>query len=378
MATIVTIASGDLISNSRADLNTNFSNLNSDKIETSALDTDTSLAANSDAKIATQKAVKAYVDTGGNSNASTTVRGIVEEATEAEAAAGTAAGATGARLFVNPSTLPNPTRVSLPAGQDLTAGDAVFAGGVNLVSNTPAIGASNGFGRAAAATQEKCAQSINESGALGGVMVITVRLGKTGSPTDNAVIQIQSDSAGSPSGSVLASGSVAAASITTTASDVTITLDTAVNFSAGTTYWLVFTRSGSGDSTNYYQAGGSVSTSYANGSAKYYSSSAWTGTVDAADLYFIVKNTAGSVFKTSAAVSATCAGFLGFVASTVSSGSTAAVITSGQVTGLSGLTAGSSYYLSNTAGAIATSAGTVTRKAGIATSTTTLVVTNIW
>lgn len=62
MSTIVTIAAGDQITNSRADLNTNFSNLNTDKIETSTLDTDTALTANSDAKIATQKAIKAYVD----------------------------------------------------------------------------------------------------------------------------------------------------------------------------------------------------------------------------------------------------------------------------------------------------------------------------
>jgi len=106
MSTIVTINGGDSISSSRANLNTNYSNLNADKIETSTLDTDTALAANSDTKIATQKAVKAYVDTGGNVNASTTQKGIVEEATSAEVTAGTAAGATGARLFVNPSTLP--------------------------------------------------------------------------------------------------------------------------------------------------------------------------------------------------------------------------------------------------------------------------------
>lgn len=62
MATITTINSTDLITNSRADINTNFANLNSDKIETSTLDTDTTLAANSDSKIATQKAVKAFVE----------------------------------------------------------------------------------------------------------------------------------------------------------------------------------------------------------------------------------------------------------------------------------------------------------------------------
>lgn len=105
MSTITTIQATDGISSSRTDINTNFSNLNSDKIETSYLDTDTTLAANSDTKIPTQKAVKAYVDAGGNVNASETTRGIVEEATDAEVTAGTATGSTGAKLFVTPAKL---------------------------------------------------------------------------------------------------------------------------------------------------------------------------------------------------------------------------------------------------------------------------------
>jgi hypothetical protein len=105
MATITTINGGDLPSNSRTDINANFANLNADKIETSTLDTDTTLAANSDDKIPTQKAVKAYVDAGGNVNASETARGIVEIATTAEIDAGTAVGGTGARLVVTPDAL---------------------------------------------------------------------------------------------------------------------------------------------------------------------------------------------------------------------------------------------------------------------------------
>ncbi len=66
MATITTIAAGDQITDSRSVLNNNFAALNSDKIETSYLDTDTTMAANSDVKIPTQKAVKAYIDTGGS------------------------------------------------------------------------------------------------------------------------------------------------------------------------------------------------------------------------------------------------------------------------------------------------------------------------
>lgn len=105
MATITTINASDQITNSRTVINTNFANLNSDKIETSVIDTDTAMAANSDVKIPSQKAVKTYVDTQGGANASETVRGIVEEATDAEVTAGTATGATGAKLVVTPAKL---------------------------------------------------------------------------------------------------------------------------------------------------------------------------------------------------------------------------------------------------------------------------------
>lgn len=65
MATITTLVGTDGITtaNSMAKINTNFANLNSDKIETSVIDTNTSLTANSDSKIPSQKAVKTYVDT---------------------------------------------------------------------------------------------------------------------------------------------------------------------------------------------------------------------------------------------------------------------------------------------------------------------------
>lgn len=107
MTTITSLTGTDGVTaaNSMTKINANFTNLNSDKIETSVLDTDTALTANSDSNVATQKAVKAYVDAGGNVNASETSKGIVEEATDAEVTAGTATGATGAKLFVTPAKL---------------------------------------------------------------------------------------------------------------------------------------------------------------------------------------------------------------------------------------------------------------------------------
>lgn len=106
MSTITTINASDKITDSRAVINTNFDNLNTDKIETSYLDTDTTLAADSNTKIPSQKAVKAYVDSGGNAGASTIQAGIVQEATYVQINAQIASGSTGKRLYVNPSVLP--------------------------------------------------------------------------------------------------------------------------------------------------------------------------------------------------------------------------------------------------------------------------------
>lgn len=129
MSTLTTINASDLITNSRADINANFVALNSEKVETSTIDTDTTLAANSDSKIPTQKAVKAYVDAGGNVNASETTKGIVEEATDAEVTAGTATGGTGAKLFVTPAKLATRLADVVAFGGDGSDGALTVASG---------------------------------------------------------------------------------------------------------------------------------------------------------------------------------------------------------------------------------------------------------
>ena len=73
----------------------------------------------------TQLATVGYADSlaiAGSPNASTTTKGISEEATAAEINAGTAAGGTGARLFVNPSTLITSTYgLQLPSSGEKSA-----------------------------------------------------------------------------------------------------------------------------------------------------------------------------------------------------------------------------------------------------------------
>src|ERR1035437_2096157 len=79
---------------------------------TTSLNASTPLGYDGTASVTTanQLATKAYVDgvaIAGASNADTTTKGIVEEATQAEVLAKTAAGGTGAQLFINPSNLPS-------------------------------------------------------------------------------------------------------------------------------------------------------------------------------------------------------------------------------------------------------------------------------
>lgn len=81
--------------------------------------------------------------------------------------------------------------------------------------------------------------------------------------------------------------------------------------------------------------------------------------------------TAG-VIKASAANTARANTFIGFANETIASGAAGDIKINGVKTGLTGLTAGVTHYLSDTAGAISTSAGTNNRKVGIATSTTSL------
>lgn len=64
---------------------------------------------------------------------------------------------------------------------------------------------------------------------------------------------------------------------------------------------------------------------------------------------------------------------IGFNLNVVTSGNPLNVKTSGRVTGLSGLTAGTTYYISSTAGALTSSAPTNKRAVGIADSTTSLI-----
>lgn len=87
-----------------------------------------------------------------------------------------------------------------------------------------------------------------------------------------------------------------------------------------------------------------------------------------------LKSTDGEFYKTDADAMESTYKFAGFAITTGSDGNPFYVIRSGIVSGFSGLTAGSTYYLSGTAGAISTTPGTYQFKVGIAISTTQLMI----
>ena len=84
--------------------------------------------------------------------------------------------------------------------------------------------------------------------------------------------------------------------------------------------------------------------------------------------------TAGRVYKADADLSygSVGAGIVGLATADIASAGTGTIRTAGRVTGLSGLVAGSSYYVSATAGALTVTAPPLTRFLGVADSTTTL------
>lgn len=104
---------------------------------------------------------------------------------------------------------------------------------------------------------------------------------KTGTPPSDIKISLQADSAGSPSGTDLATGTLDRTLVTGTtvggANQVTVNMS-AYTLTNATTYWLVWERSdGSTSTTNWIAITRNAATNdYANGTSKHYNAGAWT------------------------------------------------------------------------------------------------------
>jgi hypothetical protein len=392
MATITTINENDQITDSRTVINANFANLDSDKIETSTLDTDTTFAANSDSKIPTQKAVKAYVDAGGNPDASTIAKGVVEEATTAEIASGLTAGSTGARLFINPSST---TTTSSGAGDEgkiprlnssglldsslLSPATIVTVTAGPAISNRQAVYMSVGDQTTnvistTTGSTESCTgstwigQTFTTDSETYSILSVTIRSAAvSGSALGSCYVSIRATSGGLPTGANLTTA--VNASYNGNSQDRTFTFGSPLAVTPSTVYAIVMRSDGAGgfvmtSSSSSYASGNMV------GSAD--SGSSWSS-IAAKDLYSSYVSllvAAGQVGLAKDDGTSRETRLIGIANEAIAAGATGDVIIEGYVSGMSGLTAGDLLTLSDTPGSVTTGQ---TKKIGIALSSTEMI-----
>lgn len=374
-------------------------------------------------------------------DASTTVKGVVEEATQAEVIAGTATGGTGARLFVNPSTLissltsiiPSVADISLPAGETITAGQAVYLG-YYQTGSAISYDNKNIFSDSWSGTSTPISNSFTVGNNSNRILVVSFGsdfssggVGSVASISYGGVpmTPLQSSSAGIEGGLFyLVNPTVGANNLTYTVtsagggytgriavqvysiynatystSNKAVTSQTSITEvipTYGDCIGFAFKGGAPGSATqtsselpNNNQSGNDTRLGYFSGMSDIIDvggSSSITfnpGTYSTYDQIYSISFTPVNAPTTGYAKLATASNaylgttdryvkFLGFATTSASVTQTVYIKTDGYVSGLSGLSTNSLYYLSNTKGAVATSAGTNSKKIGIALSATTL------
>jgi hypothetical protein len=340
----------------------------------------TTIATTSKLKFSTTTA-ELYVE-GGKVSASTTNFGGVDQTWPSTAGSSgqfLSTDGVGTYSWVSPTSAY--LTVDLEAGEAFTAGQAAF-----IASTTPGVvtpttfatsnsGGSN-FGLCPDGAT-KVAQSFQSATAFS-FSLANANLYKIGSPTTDIVLSVQTDAAGVPSGTQVASTTLDGALLTDSSASYTFTFPSEVSISASTLYWLVFEIDGACDSDNKFSLSSSNTNPYASGSVFNYNGSVWANlNVDAqASLKRVYSS--GAAYKTHADNGGYAVSFFGFAQENIAASTTGTFVVGGVMTSLTGLETGSFYYLSNTTGAISTSTGTFTRKVGLALSETVLLITNIW
>jgi hypothetical protein len=96
---------------------------------------------------------------------------------------------------------------------------------------------------------------------------------KSGSPTDNLIIELYSDSGGEPDTLITTLETIAGADVPSSATVRTVHLSEAVT--AGTKYWITWRRSGAVSGTDYFLVSRSLNDDYPGGNGGYYNGSSW-------------------------------------------------------------------------------------------------------
>lgn len=255
--------------------------------------------------------------------------------------------------------------ITLTAGEALTAGNAVMiADGTESVLLS-ATSTTNSIRE----TQTLIYQSFTTGSTTTSIRQINMWIDTNGGAA-TLTVTLRATPSGSDMFTPVSTGTINASQ------EYAFTITGGVTVSPNTTYYIIGTGTFKGGTTS----------SYSGGVSAYWNGSAWVtpAPIVTGDFYFKVFETytvAGRVYKTSAdnvtyVGTAWTTNFLGFAKTTVASLASVGIQVLNIYTGLSGLTTGLTYYLSNTQGTIASSAGTVSKKVGVATSSTNLFIRN--
>lgn len=273
----------------------------------------------------------------------------------------------------NLTNLPVPSSFNntFTAGETLALGDPVrlSVADTTIYSQTT-TGTTNNISNTLAYAGYATKLTIGSQGAR--VTSIVLKLQKVGSPIDSVRVQILPDNAGNPDvGTNYQTVDKVGSSLSTSAQDETFIFDTFLNEG---TYWIAVRRTGSSDGTNYYQV--TAKSAVADSNSRYDNNSSTWYTVNAVPPYVIVygtdTGTTGTLLKANG-LTFPQSRLIGLTKAAITSGDSGLVVTQGYISGLSGLTTGYQYYLSDT-GTLATSPGTRTIYVGKAISSTELLV----
>lgn len=313
------------------------------------------------------------------SNASTTLNKVTYQFPSSQGGASTVLQNDGSGNLSWSTAANSYMQQSYTAGEAISAGEAVFMASTTWnVSSVSTRGGSADGKLGDVATDTMIAMQV--SSAVNGTMSTFHWLGaKSGAPADNVVVKLESDSAGAPSGTVLSTGSIAGGTISLSFTGYDFALSPTVNITAGTKYWIVMSRSGANDASNYYLWWGSGNSNCV--AAGYimdtYNGSAWTSYAGCIGDTVKFDSTPYTIYGASAG-NPNAMYWIGMAKTAISSGASGYIYIGGEVPGFTGLATSTGYYLANATGTIATSPGTNTRKICFATSASTCLINSNW
>lgn len=199
-------------------------------------------------------------------------------------------------------------------------------------------------------------------------------LGKVGTPTDNAVIRIETDNAGDPSGSLFdsnATSDISGAGLSTSLVDTTVSFDGSFTPTAATKFHVVYERDGSDNNSNHFITGFRTRDSF-YGLKKF--TTVWADETSRQPYFSAAAGFESTVVTKTDATKGDQIKLFGFANAAITEFTAGNFDKKGITNTQTGLTLDASHFLSDTPGAISNTPGTITVFVGDSVSATAIAI----